>query len=355
MTSSAFWFFISAMYFPFISNEIIDKSAGIPETLQKILEKYINAPKIISSKNKIRRKKILIDLISLINTNYIKRNEELNYSYIEQNIPKKLIPIDSLIYEISEKINSLEQINQETISSRLIESIKKTKKNQSEENIYTQVSNYSNSLHIYEKLKILTDNQTDNLSYKDYDPDDILIDMQFKSKFKKEFEEYIIKKHEKISENQNEIILSRTDEEKNHNPDDIVCLVCNDGDYEDNNLIVYCSKCQMTVHQLCYGIIDIPEEDWLCYPCQFYNDEKAKEIECVLCPIQGGAMKPSCLKLKSGFWNYIMSLRRENYMNDYFPNETLNNNTGSNSAPVLLKTEWSEKMIKYAESKQKNI
>lgn len=92
MTSSAFWFCISAMYFPYISNEIVDKSAGIPETLQKILEKYINAPKIIYSKNKIRRKKILIDLISLINTNYIKRNEEQNCSYIEQNIPKSKFP-----------------------------------------------------------------------------------------------------------------------------------------------------------------------------------------------------------------------------------------------------------------------
>lgn len=340
MTSSAFWFFISSMYFPFVSNELIYKPAGIPEIIQRILERNINAPKNFSIKNKLRKKKILMDLVSLLDTNLIKRNEELMLNYIERNIPIKQTSIDNMITNASDKVDTMHNINQRRISNKIIDVISKSRNqnkesNQSSENFFLQ-NNFN--------LKILTDNSNENFNCKDYDRDDILIDMQFKSKFKKEFEDYIIKKHEEISENKKDVILSRLDEEKNHNPDDIVCLVCNDGDYEDNNLIVYCSKCQMTVHQQCYGIISIPDEDWLCYPCQFYDeDEKAKQIECILCPIKGGAMKPSNLKIKSSFWRDVMILRRDNYRNNYIYNGSINNGfSNSHSAPNLIREDQLE-------------
>jgi len=41
--------------------------------------------------------------------------------------------------------------------------------------------------------------------------------------------------------------------------EDILCLICNDGDYQENNLIVICSKCNISVHQKCYGIDMIPQ------------------------------------------------------------------------------------------------
>ena len=37
-------------------------------------------------------------------------------------------------------------------------------------------------------------------------------------------------------------------------PEDARCDVCNDGDFEDNNLIVFCDGCDIAVHQQCYGI-----------------------------------------------------------------------------------------------------
>jgi hypothetical protein len=42
------------------------------------------------------------------------------------------------------------------------------------------------------------------------------------------------------------------------------CVVCRSGDYEDDNLIVYCSKCGLAVHQNCYGLDVIPENDFIC-------------------------------------------------------------------------------------------
>lgn len=356
MTSSAFWFCISAMYFPFVSNEVIDKSSGIPEILQKVLERNIYAPRTFSIKNKLRKKKILMDFVSLIDKNFIKRNEELMVNYIESSVSKKQISIENLISAVSDGIESLHKINQDRIATKLVEVMNKSRAPQCEGNGSLVTSNNSNFSQSLKNLKILTDNPNENFSNREYDRDDILIDMQFKSISKKQFEEYIIRKHEEISENQKEVILSRSDEEKNHNPDDIVCLVCNDGDYEDNNLIVYCSKCQMTVHQQCYGIVTIPEEDWLCYPCQFYEDEeKAKQIECILCPIKGGAMKPSCLKIKSSFWNNVISLRRDNYRNNYFSTSNVNGFVCSSSAPKLIDIKQIEEMNIKTEEKKGNL
>jgi hypothetical protein len=148
------------------------------------------------------------------------------------------------------------------------------------------------------------------------------------------------------------IILSRAEEERDSNPDDIVCLICNDGDYEDHDLIVYCSSCGMTVHQSCYGIVVLPQDDWICYPCIAFGVEEAKTVECVLCPVKGGAMKPCNLKKGGQVHNIIMGLRKESEslnmkkqnvicldmvklgFNNYNKNKENNNNYSSHETPT---------------------
>jgi len=51
--------------------------------------------------------------------------------------------------------------------------------------------------------------------------------------------------------------------------DDVECAVCALGESFDDNAIVLCDKCELAVHQDCYGILDIPpgDEPWLCEPC----------------------------------------------------------------------------------------
>jgi hypothetical protein len=71
---------------------------------------------------------------------------------------------------------------------------------------------------------------------------------------------------------------------------DAKCSVCNSGDYEEEDLIVFCDNCNLPVHQSCYGIELIPEESWICYPCRVYGHSN---IKCWLCPQLGGALKPS--------------------------------------------------------------
>ena len=48
------------------------------------------------------------------------------------------------------------------------------------------------------------------------------------------------------------------------------CQICNSGEYQDDNLIVFCSRCSVTVHMKCYGICELSENEWICELCHHY-------------------------------------------------------------------------------------
>ncbi|XP_045070939.1 protein Jade-1 [Coregonus clupeaformis] len=70
--------------------------------------------------------------------------------------------------------------------------------------------------------------------------------------------------------------------------EDVVCDICRSPDSEDNNEMVFCDKCNICVHQACYGILKVPKGSWLCRTCALGILPK-----CQLCPKKGGAMKPT--------------------------------------------------------------
>ncbi|KAL8172557.1 hypothetical protein V2J09_024361 [Rumex salicifolius] len=68
------------------------------------------------------------------------------------------------------------------------------------------------------------------------------------------------------------------------------CAVCRWVEDWDYNKIIICNRCQMAVHQECYGTKTIQDfTSWVCRRCEV----PATERQCFLCPVKGGALKPT--------------------------------------------------------------
>lgn len=303
LNPASFWFYISSFYFPYCFNEFLKAPESYIDVIVKIIDNAVTSKTIVKKNySAASKKRLLYDLASVVSEENILElplNEKNENYLLDLNSSKKEMSIDTIIGNFQDYSNELQKRNQTFLKSLL------------------------------SKLNIRNSIEEENKGQYQYDPDDILTDMKYRSSCMNLYKTWLIKKHEeKASEANHNVLMSRIEEEcLNNNPDDIVCYICNDGDYEDNDLIVYCSLCQMTVHQNCYDIVDIPEEDWICYNCMCFGCEEGKMVECCLCPVVGGAMKPSTLKKNSNFYNAIMNyrLKNSNNINNFSYNNSIIN------------------------------
>ncbi|KAJ8638789.1 hypothetical protein MRB53_015483 [Persea americana] len=68
------------------------------------------------------------------------------------------------------------------------------------------------------------------------------------------------------------------------------CAICRWVEDWDYNKIIICNRCQIAVHQECYGVRTVRDfTSWVCRACETPDIERG----CCLCPVKGGAMKPS--------------------------------------------------------------
>ncbi|QRV73943.1 NuA3 HAT complex component NTO1 [Ceratobasidium sp. AG-Ba] len=116
---------------------------------------------------------------------------------------------------------------------------------------------------------------------------------------------------ERVSSETFEIIVDRLEKEwydlmkRVPKPDqalpseDSTCAVCDDGEGENANAIVFCDGCNLAVHQDCYGVPYIPEGQWLCRKCTVAPESR---VECILCPNEGGAFKQT----SNGKWAHLL-------------------------------------------------
>lgn len=82
---------------------------------------------------------------------------------------------------------------------------------------------------------------------------------------------------------------SKIEDEGIEHRSDTTCDVCGLLDGEPGNEMVFCDGCDTCVHQICYGVKEIPEGDWFCQSCEM--DSRMVMPSCDLCPLQGGALR----------------------------------------------------------------
>lgn len=89
-------------------------------------------------------------------------------------------------------------------------------------------------------------------------------------------------------------------------------------------MIVFCERCDLAVHQECYGVGEVPAGEWLCAPCAVAEEKLRREgvgddvivagrrsgedgsraVDCALCPVKWGAFKMTTDKRK---WVHVVS------------------------------------------------
>ncbi len=94
---------------------------------------------------------------------------------------------------------------------------------------------------------------------------------------------------------------------------DSKCAICDDGDCENTNAIVFCDGCDLAVHQECYGVPFIPEGQWLCRKCQRIGRATPT---CIFCPNLDGAFKET----NTALWCHLLCAM-------WIPEVTLGNST----------------------------
>lgn len=94
------------------------------------------------------------------------------------------------------------------------------------------------------------------------------------------------------------------DEDEEEPIDDGTCVVCFDGQSPESNPIVFCDRCELAVHQRCYGIVKVPSSEFICDRCKAERDglDPATDVFCQLCSLGDGAFK----RTVDGKWVHVV-------------------------------------------------
>ncbi|KAG1696562.1 hypothetical protein DVH05_018255 [Phytophthora capsici] len=101
---------------------------------------------------------------------------------------------------------------------------------------------------------------------------------------------------------------AESDEGSTENEDDAIddgtCVVCFDGQSPETNPIIFCDRCELAVHQRCYGMATVPSNEFICDRCRVTREglDPAKDVFCQLCSLGDGAFK----RTVDGKWVHVV-------------------------------------------------
>ena len=143
--------------------------------------------------------------------------------------------------------------------------------------------------------------------------------------FGKEKNDLLLKEKAETNEKECKLVSetsSNQNEDQEEDSEDI-CFVCNNCDFNQSLFLYECEQCGIKVHQFCYGInFTKPQKHWKCDKCKEMSIDEGNNLECILCPNKGGAMKKINIPKDSSFYIYLMNCRNKKD----FANMNNNNN-----------------------------
>lgn len=102
--------------------------------------------------------------------------------------------------------------------------------------------------------------------------------------------------------------------------DNATCGVCGGGMSHPRNQVIFCDSCNLAVHQQCVGLPIVPDGQWFCDCCAAAigretmpegtppprHSHSPRDVQCVMCPVRGGCLKPTDQAEGARKWVHIM-------------------------------------------------
>ena len=322
ITSSIFWFLIDSTYFKqdniennvneIINNlnkDIIDdenysltKNNNIIINNDKINKNYSENSNI--DKSKLIDDKDCLDVINLV----INKIKDKSFEYEKRNIDYPRIK-----NKIDNYLKRLHSINEKKITKLIKKSndiqIKYNSKNDTKNIKPEEIEDKLDENYLYQKNPV-----SNNIRNK------------FWNYLHKKEKEFLIKREDTNNRQENDKEKDKENENKNEVVEDNfyidACNVCNVEDLGIYNNLYECIQCGIRVHQLCYRIKTSPDpQKWKCSKCKSFSSKDANNIECILCPVTGGAMQRTKISKDSNFYKEIMKFRKDDSKNNYNYNQ----------------------------------
>ena len=295
ITPDAIIFLYNALYFKqdLYNINLVNKSFILNSFFDPFDMKYPDATLIKKSQIIPEKVNFIFKMIELFNYYKKNKNKIKNLTYS----PSKEEDFQNFHNFIFQKYQHIKNLNRLRVGE-LIEKLNSwqifEKSKEESLNLPSKQENY------IKQSVLLKDNQIPNISQK--------ILNNFCSCLRKTELEINKKKlqSEKIFESNIEVNRTKNDENWN-------CFICNNGHLDDTDIFYDCEKCKISVHQNCYGILTDNSDNWICDACKVMSKEEAQNLECVLCPVRGGAMKQINLPSDCQFLKNLKKIRKNEF------------------------------------------